>query len=159
MGGGRQQDTHSPRGTHPLGSRPAVEPWGAVERETERERTCAHMGERERALWLLFLYIFFLPPGPALCKLGLGRSAVLSEVLTPVLGLSLTFLCSVFVGFPLPCLLATAILDSFSLPNKMNGGCRGWGRILKENRARVWTGTIVRGLFQCEWSQKASVRT
>ena len=31
-------------------------------------------------------YVFFLPPGPALCKLGLVRSAVLPEVLTPVLG-------------------------------------------------------------------------
>ena len=29
---------------------------------------------------------FFLPPGPALCKLGLARSAVLPEVLTPILG-------------------------------------------------------------------------
>ena len=26
--------------------------------------------ERASALWLLFLYVLFLPPGPALCKLG-----------------------------------------------------------------------------------------
>ena len=37
----------------------------------------------EVALWLLCV---FLPPGLALCKLGLVRSAVLPEVLTPVLG-------------------------------------------------------------------------
>ena len=42
-------------------------------------------GQRERALWLLFLYVFFLPPGPALCKLGLVGSAILPEVLTLVL--------------------------------------------------------------------------
>ena len=56
-------------------SAPAHGWWG---RERERER--AH------ALWLLFLYVFFLPPGPALCKFGSGRSAVLPEVLTLVLG-------------------------------------------------------------------------
>ena len=50
------------------------------ERERERERPRArarmHEGERvqEKALWLLL----FLPPGPALCKLGLARSAVCS---------------------------------------------------------------------------------
>ena len=55
---------------------------GESERERERERE----KERDRALWLLFLYVFFfLPPGPVLCKLGLGRSAVLPDVLTPVL--------------------------------------------------------------------------
>ena len=50
-----------------------LEAWGHTDpkdvkrRERERER------ERERdlsALWLLFVYVFFLPPGPALCKLG-----------------------------------------------------------------------------------------
>ena len=41
--------------------------------------------ERERALGSSF-YMFFLLPGPALYKLGLVRSAVLPEVLTPVLG-------------------------------------------------------------------------
>ena len=52
----------------------------AGESVCERERE----SERERALWLLFL-CFFHPPGPALCKLGLARSAVLPEVLTLVL--------------------------------------------------------------------------
>jgi len=40
---------------------------------------------RERALWLLFLYVFFFPLG-LLCKLGLVRSAILPEVFTQVLG-------------------------------------------------------------------------
>ena len=41
--------------------------------------------ERESPLAPLFI-CFFLPPGPALCKLGLVRSAVLPEVLNLVLG-------------------------------------------------------------------------
>ena len=58
-----------------------------------------------------FLYVFSPPPGPALCKLGWPAGLfVLPEVLSPQ-----TFLCSIFLGFPLPCLLATANLDSFFL--------------------------------------------
>ena len=49
-----------------------------------RRRAPQHAGRRERQLWLLFLR-FFLPPRPALCKLGLVRSAVLPAVLTLVL--------------------------------------------------------------------------
>ena len=41
--------------------------------------------ERDSPLAPLFIF-FFLPPGPAPCKLGLVRSAVLPEVLTPGLG-------------------------------------------------------------------------
>ena len=40
---------------------------------------------RERELGSSFYMFFFLPPGPVLCKFGLDRSAVLPEVLTPVL--------------------------------------------------------------------------
>ena len=58
-------------------------------------------GERERESALARLFIcFFLPPGPALCKLGLVRSAVLPEVLIPVLGTSfdlpLFYFCGLF---------------------------------------------------------------
>ena len=59
--------------------------WGAVagrEREKEKEHTCTRGRKRER---LAPPFICFLPPGPALCKLGSGRSAVLPEVLTQVL--------------------------------------------------------------------------
>ena len=54
---------------------------GKRERESERgrERERAHTSrrEREKALWLLLLSVFS-SPGPALCKLGLARSAVCS---------------------------------------------------------------------------------
>ena len=77
----------------------------------EEKSTPARGKERERALWLLFLYVF-PSPGPALYKLGQpGVLFVLPEVLTPVLRLPLTFLFSIFGGFSLSCLLATAILD------------------------------------------------
>ena len=89
--------------------------------ERGRERECRHAcgEEREKALWFLLLYVFFPPPGPTLCKLGLARSAVLPEVFTSG---PQTFLCSIFVGFSFPCLLATAILNScflFSLPKNI----------------------------------------
>ena len=54
---------------------------GGVHGEGEREREKEHMysGEspRESALAPPFI-CFFPPPGPALCKLGLARSAVCS---------------------------------------------------------------------------------
>ena len=67
---------------------------------------------------------FFLPPGlPCVswasqeCCLFYLRSSLRSS------DLPLTLLCSVFAGLSLPCLLATAILDScflFLLPNTKN---------------------------------------
>ena len=62
------------------------EAWGHVDPKTGRKE---HPGaqERERELFGSSFYMFFfLLPGPALCKLGLVRSAVLPEVLTSVLG-------------------------------------------------------------------------
>ena len=56
--------------------------------------------------------------------MGLARSAV-----CPHSG-PRAFLCSIFAGFSLPCLLATAILDSFSLfylPNNVNQWFVGLG--------------------------------
>ena len=51
-----------------------------------RERKSVGTRERERAReHLAPPFICFLPPGPALCKLGSARSAVLPEVLTQVL--------------------------------------------------------------------------
>ena len=76
----------------------------------ERER------ERERESPLAPFYMFFSsPPGPVLCKLGLGRSAVLPEVLTQVLGPSFDLPLFYFCGLSPSCLLATTILDCFSL--------------------------------------------
>ena len=55
--------------------------------------------EREREIPLALLFIcFFLPPGAALCKVGLVRSAVLPEVLTLVLRPSFDLLLFYFRG-------------------------------------------------------------
>ena len=91
-------------------------------RKEKRVGERASAWEREREPFGSSVYMFSPPPGPALCKLGQPGVFVRPEVLTPVFGLR-TFLCSVFAGFSLPCLLATAILDSFSLfylPNRWN---------------------------------------
>ena len=55
------------------------EPERERKRERESERACARTREREskRKRFGSF-YMFFPPPGPALCKLGLARSAVCS---------------------------------------------------------------------------------
>ena len=49
-------------------------------REGGRERERAHSWERKResARFGSAFYMFLPPPGPALCKLGLARSAVCS---------------------------------------------------------------------------------
>ena len=49
--------------------------------EGEREKEHMHVGEKERERESKALappFMFFPPPGPALCKLGLARSAVCS---------------------------------------------------------------------------------
>ena len=55
---------------------------GEGEREGEREResvrACTRERESERKRFGSSFYMFFLPPGPALSKLGLARSAVCS---------------------------------------------------------------------------------
>ena len=81
----------------------------------QRERAIARGRERMSALASSFCV--FSPPGPALCKLGSARSAVYLKSSLRSSDLSLTFLCSIFHGFSLPCLLAMTILDSFSHSN------------------------------------------
>ena len=54
---------------------------GEGEREGEREKEHMHVGEKERERESTALappFMFFPPPGPALCKLGLARSALSS---------------------------------------------------------------------------------
>ena len=55
---------------------------GEGKRERERERKSALMQERkrerERECFGSFFYMLLPPPGPALCKLGVARSAVCS---------------------------------------------------------------------------------
>jgi len=113
-------------------------------REGERESVHAHRREREwvRKRFGSSFYMFFPPPGPALCKLGLVRSAVCSawKVLTLVFGLS----------FDLPCLLATAILDPLSLfylPNKRKRQVR----ITRPN-------SFIPGSVPAEWEEGAGDR-
>ena len=56
--------------------------WGGRKREREKERerarACTRERESERKRFGSSFYMFFPPPGPALCKLGLARSAVCS---------------------------------------------------------------------------------
>ena len=60
---------------------------GVGGREGERKTLSMQERERRERKCLALPFICFLPPGPALCKLGSARSAaVLPEVLTPVLG-------------------------------------------------------------------------
>ena len=69
--------------------------------------------EQERA-WLLPLCVFFLL-GLPYANWAQPRVLFYLKSSLPASDLSLTFLCSIFAGFSLPCLLGTAILDSFSL--------------------------------------------
>ena len=54
--------------------------WGGRKRERKRDResarACTRKRESQRKRFGSFFYMFFPPPGPALCKLGLARSAV-----------------------------------------------------------------------------------
>jgi len=80
---------------------------GEGERKRERER------ERERDLAPPFICFF---PSPWACpmQIGLSQECCLFFLRSSLQSsdLLLTFLCSIFTGFSLPCLLATAILDS-----------------------------------------------
>ena len=86
----------------------------ALEREREKERT--HRGRGgECALATPFVCVF-LPLGLPYANWASQECCLL--YLKPSLrssDLPSTFLCSIFVGFSLPFLLATTILDSFSL--------------------------------------------
>ena len=68
---------------HP-GSMSACQPkdakreWRSVEGGRERKSARTWERERERKRFGSSFYMFFPPPGPALCKLGLARSAVCS---------------------------------------------------------------------------------
>ena len=87
-------------------------------RSKDMRRAPQRAGEREGELALASLFICLSLPGPVVCKSGQpGVVFVLPEVLTLVLGPSFVLFLWVF-----PCLLATTILDSFSLfylPNNL----------------------------------------
>ena len=86
--------------------------WGHVHPKTQREE-CPSTWERERERALPPLFIcFFLPPGLSYINWASQESVFSTWGPHSSLG---TFLCSIFTSFSLPCLLATTILDSFSL--------------------------------------------
>ena len=66
-------------------------------RERGRETEHARMGQRPLDLWLLFLYVFFLPLGlPHVNRAGQECCFFLPEVLTPVLGPSFVLFSQAF---------------------------------------------------------------
>ena len=85
------------RRIHPRGVRA-----GRPKRPQREERPPAQF-------WLLFLYFFSPHPGPALVNWASQESCLFYLRFS----LTRTFLCSIFMGFSLPYLLATTILDSF----------------------------------------------
>ena len=76
----------------------------STQRSKEKSAPSRRRERERRGLWLLFLYV----------SLSLGLSYVNWAGQECCL-FYLRFLCSIFAGFSLPDLLATAILDSFSL--------------------------------------------
>ena len=87
-----------------------------------RERESTHVwGEREEALQLLFLCVFSFPLGLAYANWAQAGALLYLKSSLRSSDLPLTFLCSIFAGFSLPCLLVPAILDScflFQQPNR-----------------------------------------
>ena len=83
--------------------------WGGGRGEL-RESVCMWERESERVLGSSF-YMF---SSPWACPMQIGLSQECCSTWSPHSGLR-TFLWSIFMGFSLPCLLATTILDSFSL--------------------------------------------
>ena len=79
--------------------------WGWRERERVREGT--HAWERERKPFGSSFYVFFPSPVPVLCKLGLGRSAVLKSSLRSS-DLPLTF--SILFSWAFPFLVFQPLL-------------------------------------------------
>ena len=78
---------------------------GERERERESERACTRERVQEKALWLLLLYVFSSTWAYPM-QIGLSQECCL---------FCLFCLKSSLWSSDLPCFLATAILDSFSL--------------------------------------------
>ena len=94
--------------------------WGGErerKRESVRERKNARTREREQESTLAPPFICFSSTWACPMQIGLSQECCLFYLKSSLWSsdLPLTFLCSIFAGFSLPCLLATTILDSFSL--------------------------------------------
>jgi len=88
--------------------------WG---RERERQRAHTRERKRVRKRFGSSFYIFFSSTWACPMQIGLSQKCCLFYLKSSLWSseLPLSFLCSIFADFSLPCLLATAILDSFSL--------------------------------------------
>ena len=83
----------------------------SIQRHEEKSAP-AHRRERERARFGSSIYMFI---STWACSMQIGSArSVVCFTRGPHSG-PWTFFCSIFAGFSLSCLLATAILDSFSL--------------------------------------------
>ena len=111
-----------------------ADPKDVTRRERERKSKAGHVGRKRKckrepqsfgtALYVYILFFFSLPLG--LSYVNWATQGAVCSTWGPQSGPQ-TFLCSIFTGFSLSCLLATAILDSFllfSLPNILRGLCR-----------------------------------
>ena len=120
------------------------------ERERERERERAHVGERvpEKALWLLLLYVF---SSTWACPMQIGLSQE----------------CCLFCWFclksslwssDLPCLVATATLDSFSLfylPNIRIQWPKDWSFSFNISPSNEYSGLMS---FRIDWLDLLAVQ-
>ena len=90
---------------------------GGGESERGREKECTHVGEKEseKVLWLLLLYVFSSTWACPM-QIGLSQECCLFYLKSSLWSsdLPLTFLCSIFSGFSLPCLLLLLLLSHFS---------------------------------------------
>ena len=86
------------------------------EGESERKSIRTQERKSEKAPWLLLLQVCSSTWACPM-QIGLSQECCLFYLRSSLWSsdLPLTFLCSIFAGFSLPCLLATTILDSFSL--------------------------------------------
>ena len=96
---------------------PSLRHEGRSIQRREEKSAPVRRGRRERALWLLFLLLFFFPPG--LPYADLAQSGMLFYLKSSLRSsdLPLTFLCSIFAGFSLPCLLAPPFWTPFPYSN------------------------------------------
>ena len=123
---------------------------GRDEGERERERECAHAGERvpEKALWLLLLYVFSSTWACPM-QIGLSQECCL---------FCLFCLKSSLWSSDLPCLVATAILDSFSLfylPNIRIQWPKDWSFSFNISPSNEYSGLMS---FRIDWLDLLAVQ-
>ena len=109
----------------------------SIQRHEEKSAP-AHRRERERARFGSSIYMFI---STWACSMQIGSArSVVCFTRGPHSG-PWTFFCSIFAGFSLSCLLATAILDSFSLfylPNRDQD--HPHGKEMQKSKMAVWGG-------------------